>query len=259
MCYNVLNKYIITHFYRRSRMNSTPSENPSKKKKEKKIKPIGADGHRARMFARFLNSESNFLSRDIIEMLLYFSIPVRDTRDAAVMLNDRFNGDIREMLNADADILTKIPGVGKTTAAFLNTVGELVSRIDRAPTNPTPLLRIDPESVFSALYPPKEQEEVWVAYFDGFGHPVDLRKIDIDLKSIKPSDVSAIIRHAKNRNAVSVAVAHIIDSPDSFPTVTDANAQKQIASLLDLSGISFSDYLIVNADETFKMHQGRLI
>ncbi len=103
---------------------------PSDKgKKQTKVKPEGADGHRQRMITKFIGSYKNgFYSRDIVEMLLYYSIKVQDTRDTAVRLMDDNDDNIYSILDADKSKLCRTKGIGPVSAALLRTVGAIVNR-----------------------------------------------------------------------------------------------------------------------------------
>ncbi len=82
-------------------------------------------GHRARMRERFRSyGKESFASHELLEMLLYAVIPVRDTNETAIRLMRRF-GSLDGVLSASQEALTSVSGVGERVAKFLFTVGRL--------------------------------------------------------------------------------------------------------------------------------------
>lgn len=83
-------------------------------------------GHRQRM-REHVNAEGfdAFHPHQVIEVLLFYAIPVKDVSDIAHALIDRF-GSVYGVLTASTKELTEIEGVGKRTAEWLNKVGKLI-------------------------------------------------------------------------------------------------------------------------------------
>ena len=70
------------------------------------------DQRRQRMRQRFLESGlKGFADHEVLELLLYYAIPRRDTNPMAHALVDRF-GNLSGVLNAPLDILKQVDGVG---------------------------------------------------------------------------------------------------------------------------------------------------
>jgi len=83
-----------------------------------------AEGHRARLRARYLLAPSALSDVEILELLLTFAIPRREVRSLAEALLARF-GDLQGVLAADALDLARIPGIGETATTLLRLVGWL--------------------------------------------------------------------------------------------------------------------------------------
>lgn len=86
--------------------------------------------HRARLRKRYEKSGlDDFEDHVILELLLFQSIPRRDTNPLAHRLLDQF-GSLLEVLKAPEDKLLQVKGVGKVTARMLNTIyGQMLFRI----------------------------------------------------------------------------------------------------------------------------------
>ncbi len=73
-------------------------------------------GHRNRMRERLMAAGmDNFQPHEVLEILLYEFIPVRDTNPLGHALIERF-GSVQNVLTASPKELTEIPGIGKKTA-----------------------------------------------------------------------------------------------------------------------------------------------
>ena len=82
-------------------------------------------GHRSRMREK-LSQHGQFIfdTYELLEMLLYQTIPYRDTNPIAKNLLYAFGG-LDAVLRADADRLTQVVGVGEKTAELISMVGRL--------------------------------------------------------------------------------------------------------------------------------------
>ena len=79
-------------------------------------------GHRDRLRERFMtNSLAGFAPHEVLELLLFYAIPRRDTNALAHALIDRF-GSFDRVLEAPAEELMQVPGIGRHCAVLLNTV-----------------------------------------------------------------------------------------------------------------------------------------
>ena len=80
-------------------------------------------GHRSRMTEKLANHGPHiFNTYELLEMLLYGTIPYKDTNPIAKRLLDRF-GSLDGVLSATEDELCTVDGVGGAAAALIRTVG----------------------------------------------------------------------------------------------------------------------------------------
>ena len=86
------------------------------------------EGHRQRMKERFLsNGLEGFSDHEVLELLLFFAIPYRDTNPLAHALVNRY-GSWTQAVNADYRDLLTVPGVTPHVASLLTVVGQAAIR-----------------------------------------------------------------------------------------------------------------------------------
>lgn len=94
-------------------------------------------GHRSRMRKRFLATGlEGFQDHEVLEFLLYYAIPRRDVNETAHLLLDRF-GTLSGVLDAQAEDLCAVPGVGPATAHFLSLIPPVTQQMARQFTQAT--------------------------------------------------------------------------------------------------------------------------
>ena len=85
------------------------------------------DGHRDRLRKQFIeNGIESFFDHQIVELMLFYCIPRKDTNDMAHMLLDKF-GSFSGLLDAPLELLQE-RGVSSNTALFIKLISALCSR-----------------------------------------------------------------------------------------------------------------------------------
>jgi len=240
-------------------MSQNESDNKTPNRKPHKVKPIGAYGHRERMYERFLSSmDTGINPRDLVEMLLYYPIRIRDTRDSAVILMEHNNGDIRRILDADTKSLCDVDGIGASCAQFLNIAGEAVHRLENRVVDNEQLCDAEIiEDVFIKNYTYSGENEVWIARFDASGRLISTVNTGLDYKSVSPEDIMSI-SHLQLQNRISaIAFAHFTAEPESLPDHYDVKLADLILVAMEFSNLTLIDYYVVNGEEAISLLANR--
>ena len=86
------------------------------------------EGHRARMKARFLKEGfQNFADHEIMEFLLYYAMPRKDTNEIAHALIERF-GSLSAVFDAPYEELMEIKGIKEHSATLIKLIPALARR-----------------------------------------------------------------------------------------------------------------------------------
>ena len=233
-------------------MKSDNKEKPQKPPKQ--VKPPGADGHRKRMIKRVLYSPANVLTaRELVEVMLFYTIRVRDTRDTAVYLMEKFDNDIRRLLNASTYELTQVSGVGPASAEFFHVIGKTLDFLEseskvqkKSYTNAD-----DIGTLFSEHHNGARHDTFWVALFDNSMHLVKIEKLKDDTMTVDDDNIIfSIVADVSKHHCSSLAVARLSGDRSCYPTSNDFEMLKKILDISQITNIVLRDYFIASPDES---------
>ena len=213
--------------------------------------PSEHSGHRKRMRERVKNeSLMNFQPHEVLEYLLYCTIPRGDTNPTAHALIDRF-GSFAGVLGATPQELEKAPGIGPETAIFLSSLPEVIRYYLEKGQGPRPLVdtREKLESYCASLFIAEKYEKLYVISLD-----VQLRVIFAQCVSEgsitqTSAPIDKIVSSALTHNAVCVVITHNHPGGDPTPNKTDVDTTQRIKSFLDGMNKPLLDHIIVGHDK----------
>ena len=214
---------------------------------EKKIYPHA--NHRQRVRKAFREAGADSASeRSILEMILFYSIPRKDTNDIAAALLDKY-GSLKAVFDAPYDELIKIEGLGESSALLLTMMPGISRRYSGAAVKSNALFEPGSEKEYiKNLLSGKESEEFLIICYDALGLPVSCKTLaggDAECVSV---DKRAVLEAAFECDADSVIIAHNHPLGSAAPSHSDAVLTREAANLLMQTGIRLSDHIIVGKD-----------
>lgn len=211
--------------------------------------------HRERVRNLFLQSGlDGFSEHNVLELLLFYTIPKGDTNATAHNLIDAF-GSLQGVLDAPVEELKKVKGVGEYTAVFLSILPQLARRYSVGKL-PGRISLFDRASLFqyvSAQFIGKSKEQVILLSFDGSGHLNNTVPLSEGGVQQIVLDNRRIMEAALRSEAVYVVLAHNHPGGVAAPSQADVNATRTVAELLAGVGIRLEDHLIVAGGDCFSM------
>lgn len=214
-------------------------------------------GHRERMKQRFLeNGLDSFTEVQVLELLLFYCIPQKDTNPIAHALLDAF-GSLSQVLEAPVAALQKVPGVGEHTAVFLHLITEAgrsyqISRSGREKILPTL------ESCAGYLLPfffGRKVETVFLLCLDGKCKVLCCREVGEGSINAAGISVRKIVETALNAGATSVMLAHNHPSGLALPSAEDVQTTHRVALALQAVDIHLVDHIVVADGDYVSMVQ----
>lgn len=219
------------------------------------------DGHRERMKRRFLrHGLASFDDHNVLELLLFYAIPRRDTNALAHRLMDTF-GTLDAVFGADAEMLMSVEGMGENAAALIRLVPETARRYLMAKSEVGEIL-LDAESAgrfFLPRFINCRNETVYLACLDAKMKVLDCRALSSGSVNSAHVDVRGIVQMALLQNASAVILAHNHTSGIALPSREDETATLQVQQALKLVGVELLDHIIVAGDDFVSLADNGLL
>lgn len=219
------------------------------------------DGHRDRKRQQFLTSGPDpFADHELLEVLLYYAVPRKDTNPIAHELINRF-GSLQAVFAAPAAELERVPGLGRNAAVLLKLVPELYRKaILSASANETVLNTTDRiGEFFRDLLAGQSKEVMYQLCLDAKGRKLHVCKLgEGDVGSVG-LNVRRIMENALHTNAMMVVLAHNHPSGVALPSREDETATELAREALDAMGVALVDHIIVADNDYVSLREsGRI-
>ena len=210
------------------------------------------DGHRNRLKERFLKEGlDGFSEIQVLELVLFYCIPRKDTNPIAHALLEHFGG-LSQVLEAPVEELKRIPGMGESSAAFLRLITEtgryyMVHRSTQSSVLPT--LEQCAEYMVPFFFG-RRLETVFLLCLDAKCKVLCCKEVGEGSVNSAGISVRRIVETALGANASSVVLAHNHPSGVALPSGEDIQTTRRIAMALSAVEITLVDHIVV-ADEDY--------
>lgn len=213
------------------------------------------DGHRQRLKDVFLKQGiSNFPDHNILELLLFFTIPRRDTNEIAHNLMDSF-GSLSNVFDASFEELIKVDGVGASSATLITLIPQLFRKYSED-KNTNILYFNSPESVGKYLiskFIGVKVEQLLLLSLDNKGSLINCDVISEGTVNVTDVDKRKVVEKAIKNNASSVILSHNHPGGITVPSAADINSTHIMSKTFQTIGVRLLDHVIVAGDEYFSM------
>ena len=215
------------------------------------------DGHRQRLKERFRTEGlDNFSDIQVLELLLFYCIPRKDTNPIAHALLDRF-GSLSQVLDAPIAELAKVPGMGENAATFLSlttAVGRYY-QVDRA-MNVDILTSVEKCGQYLVpFFYGRRNETVFLLCLDAKCKVLCCNEIGEGSVNSAGVPRRRIVEAALGVNATTVILAHNHPSGIALPSGEDVQTTQRVAAALSTVDIVLADHIIVADDDFVSMAQ----
>ncbi len=215
------------------------------------------DGHRQRLKERYRKEGlDHFEEHQVLELLLFYCVPRRDTNPIAHELIHRF-GSLAQVLEAPAAELEKVPGMGESAAMFVSLVHDLgryyqVNRGSRAEI----LTTLDQCGAY--LVPHfygRRNETVFLLCLDAKCKVLCCKEVGEGSVNSAAIPIRRVVEMALAVNATSVVLAHNHPSGVAVPSDEDICTTRRLALALHAVEIQLVDHVVVADDDYVSMTQ----
>jgi DNA repair protein RadC len=219
------------------------------------------EGHRERMKQRFLNEGlDHFSQHQVLELLLFYTIPRRDTNPLAHKLVKRY-GSLVGVLEAGYEDLMTVKGVTRNTAIFLSMIPHLCRRYLNEKQGEKPQLNSSAKAgeYVKSFFHGRVYEVFYVICLDSqnrVNHAALVHEGTIDSAPVYPR---LIVETALRHKAAAIILAHNHPGGSLKPSAADLDATRKIQNACEAISIRVVDHIIVAEDEYFSFADKGLI
>jgi DNA repair protein RadC len=204
-------------------------------------------GHRQRLKHRFLTGGADALpDYELLELILFGAIPRRDTKPIAKRLIERFE-TFNEVINAPADRLKEVEGVGDAAVMQLALVRAAALRLLRGGVMHRPLLA-SWDAVLGycrAAMSFEAREQFRILFLDKKNRLIGDEVQQRGTVDHTPVYVREVVKRALELSASALILVHNHPSGDPAPSVADIDMTRMIVNAAKPLGIAVHDHIIV--------------
>lgn len=214
------------------------------------------DGHRQRMKERFCqNGLDGMNDHEVLEMLLYYCIPRRNTNEIAHHLLKEFK-TLPNVMNASVKELEKVEGMGHNAAVFVSFVRQMERYFVCAD--------VDEENILNSMdkcyryltkrFTARKNETVMLLCLDAKCKVLGCHVVSEGSVNSAGISIRKIVDIALSTNATSVVLAHNHPSGIALPSAEDIQTTKRVARALHMVDVVLNDHIVVVDDDYVSMY-----
>lgn len=215
------------------------------------------EGHRQRLRDRFRTEGlDNFDERHVLELLLFYCVPRKDTAPLAKSLLDHF-GSLSQVLEASAEELEKVTGVGESVSTMLTLI-TAVGRyylVNRSLRNEILNTTDKCGAYLLPYFYGRRNETVFLLCLDAKCKVLCCKEVGEGSVNSAAISVRRIVELALGVNATTVVLAHNHPSGLALPSGDDVQTTLRVAKALDAVEIRLIDHIVVAEDDFVSLAQ----
>ena len=219
------------------------------------------EGHRDRKKDQVLRcGPESFADHELLELLLFYAIPQRDTNPIAHELMDRF-GSLQAVFSASAEELMEVSYIKKNAAVLLRLMPTLRQRALTSEEGQEVILQSLDQigTFFREIFMAHSTEVMYELCLDAKGKKKGLFKVNQGDVASVGLNVRQIVENAIRCKAVTVVMAHNHPSGLALPSREDQIATRLVREALDTIEVQLWDHIIVADNDYVSMSESGLL
>ncbi len=218
-------------------------------------------GHRQRLKQRVrANGLKSFSEHEVLEYLLTYCIPRKDTNELAHKLIDHFNG-LSGVLDASIEMLEKVDGVGAETALFLSSFPQMFDayKISKSTKINYKLITTgDCVKYFREKYEIKSKEHFYCVLLGATCEVIKVFELEGSGDKIN-LNIKWFADQISDEDVYSLVLMHTHPKGEVYPSEYDIQATQEILNVCCMLHIKLCDHLIFNETTHYSFGINNLI
>ncbi|MDD4295776.1 MAG: DNA repair protein RadC [Ruminiclostridium sp.] len=219
------------------------------------------EGHREKLRQRFIEEGlSAFEEHQVLEMILFYTIPRRDTNELAHRLIEKF-GTLESIFDASPEVLVSEGKVNKNTAVFLSMIPQLARRYSIQKQGKKPVLDSSAKAgkFITSLFIGKNYEAFYVCCLNSQNQLNYAALVHEGTINEAPVYPRLIVETALRYQASSVILAHNHPGGSLRPSTADIEVTRRICDALNTISITVIDHMIAAGSNYFSFAENGLL
>lgn len=213
------------------------------------------ENHRKRVRQRFLQAGlESFPAHNVLEMLLFYTIPRRDTNEIAHRLTKHF-GRVSDVMDAPFEDLCKVQGIGENSATLIVFVAQLAKRYlaEQVQEKISFANKKELHHFVVSLFTGMKSEAAFLLCFDNAAQLLHTSQISLGTKHSVSLDNRTLLESAFRHNATKVVLVHNHPNGVAAPSRSDIVRTEGAVKIFNSVQIQLLDHLIVAQGQCFSM------
>ncbi len=218
------------------------------------------EGHRQRLKNRFRRDGlDNFDELYVLELLLFYCVPRRDTNPLAHKLLDTF-GSLNGVLNASQEELETVDGINQSISTFLSLITQVGRYYQVKQSEPGKMLTSNAQFGYYLMpyFYGRNVETVFMLCLDAKCKVICCKKVGEGSVNSANIPVRRIVEMALAVKASTVVLAHNHPSGLAIPSADDVKTTQQVAKALNTMDLNLADHIIVSNDDFVSLVDSKL-
>ena len=220
------------------------------------------EGHRERLRKKYLHGGYfAFHEYEVLELLLTYVIPRKDTKPIAKDLIEKF-GSLDGVVTASIEELCSISGIKENSAIFVKLLGDLSKNLYKGEIRKEGIQLKDKNSLIRYLRSEigfSSREEFRVIFLNNYNMLVGSETLfigTIDKSAVYPREIVEKVLYYK---AKGIIFAHNHPSGNLRPSKQDIQITEHMQEALDLIDVKLLEHIIITQDGYFSFLEEGLI
>ncbi len=188
---------------------------------------------------------------ELLELLLYYAIPRKDTNPIAHQLLEAFGGSFSAVLDAPVQRLEEIPGITHNVAVLIKLIPVLAKTYLTDKTDVGTVLHTSEEFGRYLLprYVGSVNEEVQVICLDSKHRLIHSKRVYEGKVNAVEISIHKIVEYALLNKASGIVIAHNHPNGIAIPSSADIETTMKLAETLSVFHIQLLDHIVIAGDD----------